>query len=57
MPELNFDDWIESYGVCNECAVDIVMVDRDTWLDDKCHRHQFQRLIEMPYTIWEDLKR
>lgn len=42
---LNFEDWKEAYGVC-ECGIDIIRVDRDSWLDDKCHRHKFVRLLD-----------
>jgi len=43
-PVLNFNDWRGCYGVCIDCAVDIIRVDRDSWLDDKCHRHKFMEL-------------
>jgi DNA-directed RNA polymerase subunit RPC12/RpoP len=31
---LNFEDWKEQYGVCAECGIDIIRVDRDSELDD-----------------------
>lgn len=43
---LNFEEWKIAYGVCDDCGVDIIRVDRDSWLDDKCHRHKFVRLVE-----------
>jgi hypothetical protein len=41
---LSFEQWSFAYGVCTECAVSIIQVDRNTWLDDNCHRHHFQPL-------------
>jgi hypothetical protein len=42
---LTFEDWYVCYGVC-DCGLDIVTVDRETDLDDKCHRHKFARVME-----------
>ncbi len=41
---LNFEDWQKAYGVCAECGIDIIRVDRDSELDDNCHRHKFEDL-------------
>ena len=40
-----FDDWVNSYGMCSECEIDVVLYDKGTWLDDNCHRHQFQGVL------------
>ncbi len=48
---LSFTEWKICYGACSECAVDIIRVDRNSWLDDFCHRHQFETLIESEFSV------